>query len=60
MADVDDGEPLFSKLTDEELLNAIVSNENFHALTRAHVSEETRKECEAEMERGRKSGWKRF
>jgi hypothetical protein len=56
----DDDEPLFYSLTNEELLAAIVSNDNFHALTRAHVSEETRKECEAEMERGRKSGWKRF
>ena len=54
----DNDEPLFSKLSDEELLNAIVSNDNFYALTRAHVSDEVRKECEAEMEAAKKRGWK--
>jgi hypothetical protein len=56
MADIDNDEPLFSKLTEEEARK----HEDFLAITRAHVSDEVRAECEAEMERGRKSGWKRF
>ena len=54
MADIED-EPLF--MSEEEKAKR---HEEIVALTLAHISDETRKVCEAEMERGRKSGWKRF
>lgn len=52
-------EPLFAlSEADLAVLNAEKNLVTF-ALT-TYVSDEIRKECEAEMERGRKSGWKKF
>jgi hypothetical protein len=53
--DIED-EPLFQKLTEEEQ----TKYDELRLLTTTHVSEKVRAECLAEMERGRKSGWKRF
>jgi hypothetical protein len=56
MPDIDDdSEPLFSKLTDEELMH----NHDFKALTTSYISEEVRRECIAEMEAAKARGWKR-
>jgi hypothetical protein len=58
MADIDD-EPLFS-LSDEDIAKLKADRIKLDYTVSVHVSEEVRRECEAEMERGRKSGWKRF
>lgn len=57
MADIEDEEPLFAliKETHTEEEAALIQ----FALT-MHVSDEVKAECLKEMERGRKSGWKRF
>lgn len=55
MADIDPDEPLFALKEENDSVQDLID----FALT-THVSDEVRKECEAEMERGRKSGWKRF
>ena len=58
MADIED-EPLFAlDAADIARLKADQLKIDF-ALT-THVSEEIRKVCEEEMERGRKAGWKRL
>jgi hypothetical protein len=60
MPDIDDdSEPLFSKLTDEELMQCVVNNHDFKALTTSYISEEVRRECIAEMEAAKARGWKR-
>ncbi len=58
MADIDDDEPLFAKLSDTDLsMLRVEKNLITFALT-VHVSPETRAECEKELEEGRKRGWK--
>jgi hypothetical protein len=58
MADIED-EPLFS-LSEADILRLNADRLKIEFALTTHVSDEVRKECEEEMERGRKSGWKRF
>ena len=58
MADIDDDEPLFAKLSETDLsMLRVEKNLITFALT-VYVSDEVRRACEAEMEEGRKRGWK--
>lgn len=58
MADIED-EPLFS-LSEADILRLKADKLKIEFALTTHVSEAVRAVCEAEMERGRKSGWKRF
>ena len=58
MADIDD-EPLFS-LSEDDIARLKADRAKIAFTLTTHVSDEVRRECEAELERGRKSGWKRF
>ncbi len=56
MADIED-EPLFALSAADMSLIRAENNLITFALT-THVSDEVRKECEAEMVEGKKRGWK--
>ena len=58
MADIED-ESLFA-LSEADLLRLKADKMKVEFALTTHVSEEVRRECEEEMERGRKAGWKLF
>jgi len=55
--DIEDDEPFFAMSEADLALLLAEKNLITFALT-TYVSDEVRKECEAEMELGRKSGWR--
>ena len=53
----DDGEPLFSKLSDEDKEQLQIDQTKLEYACTAYVSTSVRRQCEAEMEFGRTHGW---
>jgi len=58
MPDIEDEEPLFSKLSDEDREQLKIDQTKLEFARTSYVSEKTRQECQAEMEFGRTHGWK--
>jgi hypothetical protein len=59
MADIEDDEPLFSKVVTEADKEELKIDEAMLRFAQtAYVSDEVRTECEAEMAAAKKRGWK--
>jgi hypothetical protein len=58
MADIEDDEPLFAKLSETDMSLLRAQNHLVDFMLTTHVSDRVRRMCEVEMEEGRKRGWK--